>query len=146
MAGNPQVNQGSLNRVKGSVSVVAHPELNITAPFLVKEGLSLSWDGETTTFIPTMTGVVVSPEPYQMVTLTIGILKTTTLGVAYKARIEQDATIGDCVINPDSSNFPKFTIQNAAIEGIEACTFNGTDPGFRIRIKGTWNVNNVLWN
>lgn len=146
MATNPNVNLGSLNRVKGAVSCVDHPELNITASFLVKEGMSLSFEGETVVFLPAMTGVVLSPEPYSMVVLTLGILKTTSLGSAYKARIEQDATIGDVVVTPDSSNFPKFTINNAAIEGIEATTFNGTDPGFRIRVKGTWNTNNVLWS
>ncbi|MEN9755817.1 MAG: hypothetical protein RL755_4 [Pseudomonadota bacterium] len=146
MAGNPQVKQGSLNRVRGSVSFVNAPDMNITAPFMTKEGLSLSWEGESVTFIDTMTGVVTSPEPYQKVTLTIGVLKTTTLGTAYKNRMENDCDLGDCVINPDSSNFPKFTIANSAIEGIEACTFNGTDPGFRIRIKGVWAINNVLWN
>lgn len=143
---NPQVNLGQLNRVKGSVSVIEHPELNVTASFLVKEGLSLSWDGELVTFIPTMTGVVLSPEPYQQVTLTVGILKTTQLSNIYKTRMESDATIGTIVVNPDSSNFAKFTIENCAIEGLEPTTFNGTDAGFRIRIKGTWQTNSVLYN
>ena len=90
MAGtNPLVSQGSLNRLRASVVWPDNPTLNVTASYLGKEGVSLALDGEATTFINTLVGAVTSPEPYQMITLTIHLLKTQGLASLYKSQQEK---------------------------------------------------------
>ena len=61
---NPQIAQGTLNRARGSVVVADSPELNVTAPYLGREGISTNFEGDTTARIHTLTGVVNSPEIY----------------------------------------------------------------------------------
>ena len=41
MAGNPLIDQGVLNRIRGSVQWADFPGLNVTAPFLDREGINL---------------------------------------------------------------------------------------------------------
>ena len=40
MAGNPLIDQGVLNRIKGNVTWNNFPGLNVTAPFLDKDGIN----------------------------------------------------------------------------------------------------------
>ncbi len=63
MAGSPLVSQGTISRIRGSLIVPNFPNLNITAPYLGKMGIHLSFEGSATPMIDTMTGRVTSPEP-----------------------------------------------------------------------------------
>lgn len=146
MAANPLVAQGTLNRLRGSVIWDTFPELNVTAPFLGKEGIGLSLEGESTVFIPTMTGVVTSPEPYMMIGLTVNLLKTQGLADAYKSRIERNALLGGGTVRPDSAALSPYSILNCSIEGVAPMKFSGEDAGFVVTIKGYWLVNSDLWN
>src|ERR1700742_4394296 len=100
MAGNPLVDQGVLNRVRGSVVWSGFPALNVTAPYLGKDGIGIAFEGDgsatTGTMTGTMTGVVQSLEPYVMVTLKIGLLRTQPLADAYKKQWELNALLGAC--------------------------------------------------
>lgn len=145
MASNPQVPQGTLNRLRGSVVIPAFPSLNVTASFLGPAGISLSLEGETTSITPTLTGTVTSPEPFQMATVTINLLKTQNLSALYKAQIENDARIGDITVTPDASTLPPYIIKNCAIESVRELSFNGRDAGFGVTLKGYYLVNNSLW-
>ena len=145
-SGNPLVPQGTLNRVRATFQCVATPALNVTAPFLGKEGLSLALEGETTLYIPTMTGAVTSPEPYMMVTVNLHLLKTQGLAATYKSQMENLSTIGDCVITPDASTLPTYSLVNCAIESVTEMPMNGTDAGFNVRIRGYYITNNALFN
>jgi hypothetical protein len=71
-----QVSQGTLNRAITSVSWPQYPQLNVTAPYFAPEATRLTFEGMTTLFLPTLTGVVTSPEPYQMISLDIYLLKS----------------------------------------------------------------------
>lgn len=146
MAANPLIAQGTLNRIRGSVVVAAISALNVTAPFLGKEGISLALEGESTTFIQTMTGAVTSGEPYMMTSVTIALLKTQGLAAQYKAQMENLSTIGDITVYPDSSSLPSYAIINCAIESVREMKFNGEDAGFMVTIKGYYIVNNSLFN
>ncbi|MWU29142.1 hypothetical protein GP934_27470, partial [Escherichia coli] len=61
---NPMIPVGTLNRVRASVKFTSHSELNVSASFLAKEGVELSFQGNITEFLPAMTGAVQSPQPY----------------------------------------------------------------------------------
>ena len=45
------VQQGTLNRLRGSLTIPDLPELNVTAPFLGKEGIAMSFEGNSTVYI-----------------------------------------------------------------------------------------------
>ncbi|MAF04429.1 MULTISPECIES: hypothetical protein [unclassified Herbaspirillum] len=146
MATNPLIAQGTLNRLRGSVVVTDVPELNVTASYLGKAGISLSLDGDATTFIPTMTGAVTSGEPYQMVTMTINLLKTQGLANLYKQRAENLSTLGDLVITPDASTLGTYPLTNCAIGSVRELSFAGEDAGYVVTIRGYYLINNSLWD
>lgn len=146
---NPNVQQGTLNRLKASVVWNDYPELNVTPSFLGKEMVRLSFEGKITEFIPTTTGAVTSPQPYQKVTFTMHLLKTQALAPLYKAQLEDSSLLGDCTLWPDvqtGTGLSSYSFQNCAIEDIRELAFDGNDAGFSVVIGGYYIVNNALWN
>jgi hypothetical protein len=146
MATNPLIPQGTLNRLRASVVWTDFPNLNVTAPFLNKEGIRLALDGEATTFVQTMTGAVTSPEPYQMITLTMNILKTNGLAAQYQSQMQDTTVLGNGTVITDTTSLPVFPIVNCALEGVRELNLSGEDAGFAVTIRGYWLVNNALWN
>ncbi|MES2048854.1 MAG: hypothetical protein V4447_10665 [Pseudomonadota bacterium] len=143
---NPMIPQGTLNRLRGSVNFVSNPQLNVTAPYLGKAGISITLEGESTAFIPAMTGAVTSAEPFMMASVEVNLLKTQGLASVYKARMESNSLIGDIVVTPDASTLTTFGITNCAIESVKPLQLNGEDAGFVATIKGTYFINNDAWN
>ncbi|MGH8321583.1 MAG: hypothetical protein ACRESI_06485 [Gammaproteobacteria bacterium] len=143
---NPLITQGTLNRLRASVVWNDFSNLNVVASYLGKDGIRLKLDGESTVFINTMTGAVTSPEPYQMITLTMHLLKTQPLAALYKAQMENLALLGNGVVRPDSAALPAYDIVNCAIESVAELNFSGADAGFAVDIKGYYLVNSSLYN
>ncbi len=146
MSSNPMIPQGTLNRLRGTVNFVDHPELNVTAPYLGKAGVAFTLEGEATGIIPTMSGIVTSPEPYQIVTCVINILKTQNLAAVFKAQMEKNTVVGDFVVTPDASTLPTYYANNCSIVSVAPMSFAGEDAGFAITLKGYYVINNDLWN
>jgi hypothetical protein len=144
-ASNPLVAQGTLNRLRGSVVIAAFPNLNVTAPYLGREGIRLALNGETTTRAGTMTGVVTSPQPYQDATVTLHLLKTNGLGDAYKQQIEALTTIGDLIVYPDTSSLGNYSFSNCSINGVAEMSFAGEDPVMTVTLGGIYYINAELW-
>lgn len=143
---NPLVQYGSLNRLIASLSWQTFPALAVTASFLNREGIRLALDGEATRFLPAMAGAVTSPEPYQMITLTVNLLKTQTLAAQYKAQMENTCLLGNGVVRPDSTVLPPYDVVNCAIEGVREQAYSGEDAGWALTIRGYYLINNALWN
>lgn len=146
MAGPPLTPQGSLNRLRASVTWPGNPNLNVTQSFLGRMGIHFAWDGEATLFIPTMTGAIISLEPYQMVTLTIHLIKTVALAAAYEAQRVSNSAIGDGTIRADSVALPIYQIVNAAIMNVREQSFAGDDGDYAVTIRAYYLTNNTLWN
>jgi len=146
MAANPLVDQGSLNRVRGSVVIPNFSSLNVTAAFLGKQAISLGLQGSAVTYIPTQTGAVTSPEPYMMVNCRVALLKTQALAGAYKSQMELDARIGNYTVIPDASTLPNYSIVNGSIADIGEMSFAGEDPVYLVTLMGYYCVNSNLWN
>lgn len=144
--GNPMVPQGFLNRVKGAISVTDNPNLNITAPYLGKEMISLRPDGTATDIIPTATGTVGSQVPYQQVTLTAHMLKTQSLGASYQQKFLTDTSLGEVVVTPDATTFGNFTLQNCYLVNFNELSFSGADAGYVVTISGYLPINDNMWN
>lgn len=142
---NPLVPQGFLNRVRGALSVTDTPALNVSAPYLAKDGISLRPDGPATDIIPTMTGTVGSQAPYQQVTLTVHLLKTQGLGESYRQRFLTDTSQGEIVVTPDSTTFGNITLLNCYLVNFNELAFSGMDPAFVVTISGYMNTNDNMW-
>jgi len=146
MAGNPLIDQGTLNRLRATVTIPGSPELNVTPGFLGPNAISMTLDGEVTRTLPTLAGTVTSPEPYQLVTVTIQLLRSQALAASYKARQETNSLIGPITVRPDASTLPDYVFQNCSITDTGPMTFNGGDPGYVITMKGYYPTNSSLWN
>jgi len=147
MPGNPLIDQGVLNRLKGSVVWTNFPALNVTAPYLDREGINLRLEGEMSTQHGTMTGVVQSPEPYIPVSVVISLLKTQALSDRYKTQIEQTVLLGPGVVWPDvSTGLSQFQLLNMSIQSVGELLLNGTTPIFGVTCRGYYVLNNSLWN
>jgi hypothetical protein len=141
----PLVQQGTLNRLRASVVFTDNSALNVTAPYLAKEAINMTPEGPVGRLEPTMTGGVTSPEPYQMMIVTMHILRSQSLSALYKQQIETSANVGDISIIPDASTLPNYNLSNCIIENVDAMTFDGTQPGFTVRIRGIYYINAALY-
>lgn len=147
MAGtNPMVAQGVLNRVRGALSITDYPALNITAPYLGREGISMRPSTNATDVLPTMTGTVGSQAVYQQVDVTIHMLKTQAMGASWQAQIADTTALGEMTLVSDASTFGDYTIYNGFIVGFGDVSANGSDAGYVLNISGYINVNNKLWD
>ena len=143
---NPIVPQGTLNRLRASIVFTDYTGLNITASYLGKEGVNMTFDGVATTSIDTMVGVVQSPEPYQKVTFSAHLLKTQALADAFKSQLESTTLLGDATIRPDAVSLNPYQISNVAINNVSPLKFDGTDAGWNIMFTGIYYINSSLWN
>ncbi len=144
---NPLIDQGVLNRVRASVTWTNFSALNVTAPFLDKEGINLRLEGEASLQHGTMTGLVQSPEPYMPVSVVIALLRTQSLSEAYKAQMETQSVLGPGTVYPDvSSGLSPYSLQNMSIQSVGELLLNGTTPIFGVTCRGYYVVNNSLFS
>lgn len=142
---NPLIAQGTLNRLRASVTWSANPTLNVTAPYLGREGIRLSLQGESVMYIPTMTGQVTSPEPYMGIEMTMHLLKSQALADQYKQTMETNSILGDGTVRPDTTTLGVYQIINCSIRTIRELNFSGEDAGFVVSIGGYYLVNSSLF-
>lgn len=143
---NPLIPQGMLNKIRGSLVWTTNPAFNITAPYLGKDGIRFTQEGDGTVYFPTMTGAALSQEPYVMVSTTVALLKTQPLADQYKQRFQTDSALGDFTVRPDASTLSPYQIINGSIEGTGDLLFNGTDPVYGVRLKGYYLINSALFD
>lgn len=146
MAGNPNIAQGTLNRLRASIVVVDSAELNITASFLDDAGISLSFEGETTAVLGTLVGTVQSPNPYQIVMIRAVLLKSQSLSQQYEARRQSNSLIGNVNVIPDAATLATYNIINCSIQNVAELSFAGRTAGYPVSIKGYLPINNALWD
>ncbi len=145
---DPRVPQGNLNRIKASLVWNDFPDLNITPSFLAREMFTLAFEGEATTVIPTGTGLVNSPEPFQAIMVTAVLLKTQALCQAYETQRLTNTLLGNGTIYPDvsSGGLEPYAMINMSIRNVPELTFRGEDANYRITFGGYYIINSALWN
>ncbi|WP_181163843.1 hypothetical protein [Burkholderia gladioli] len=146
MATNPLVSQGTLNRIRCSILVPNFTSLNITAPYMGKSFARIALEGDFTDQTGTATGLVNSPAPYVPATITVGILRTQALSSAWRAQWESNSVLGQVKINSDSAAFDAFTLYDTAIRHFDPNAFDGMDPVCMLVLRGSYPINNDLWN
>lgn len=142
---NPQVIQGTLNRLLASVVFADTPQLNVTSSYLAREAISIAFDGDTSLLIGTLTSAVTSPEPYIYGTVTMHLLRTQALGNAFKTQVETNTTMGSVTVYPDSNALTPFQLNNCVLMSVQEMTMAGADAGLIIRLRGVYNINSSLF-
>ena len=106
---------------------------------------SIAFDGEIADMIPTQTGLVVSPAPYQRARVTAHLIHAQNLAATFKAQIELNAQVGNVTVKPDSLALPDYNLVNCAITDVREISFSGKDAGFIVTITGIYYINQALW-
>ena len=143
---NPYLNAGPLNRVRCHVVIPAIPTLNIQSSYMGKSFARIEFEGDFTQQIEVGTGVVNSPEPYVMATITVGLLRSQGLSANWLTQAQTTGILGDVTIHSDTSAFPAITLNDTAIRSLEPGAYYGTDPVVRLVLRGSFNVNSNLWS
>lgn len=140
------VAQGVLNRLRASVVFADFPELTITSAYLTKEAINIAFQGEASQNLPTLTGVVGSPEPYQLAAITIHAVRSQALADAYKKQIETNTQMGSVNVITDSAALSDYQIESCVITNVDSLAFDGNQPAFIIHMSGVYYINSQLWD
>src|SRR6516164_6966385 len=103
---------GVLNRLRASVVYNDFPQLNVTSNFLTTEGIRLALEGNATDLLPAMVSLVSSPAPYLAASITMSIVRSSTLAEIYKLQFEDTTLVGLVSIFPDTDVLNPFIINN----------------------------------
>ena len=141
-----QQQPGNLNRLRANILIPSNSLLNITSSYLGVNGIKITPMSPTAEILRTMTGGVISEEPYQIYSITAAIVKSLGLGSEYVAQIQQTSSIGDLVVTADTQYFPLYTFHNCAIINTGEIVMNGTQADFNIEFQGILYINNDLWS
>jgi hypothetical protein len=139
------VAQGNLNRLAAKVQYTdpAFVTLNVLSGNLGPAGIRLAFDDVATDLLPTMTGMVTSPKPYQGVTLTMALVKSAANNLAdsYMQQFYAATLLGAVTVIPDAQNLSPFPLLNMTLETVRELNFAGVDPVLEITLRGYRLVN-----
>ncbi len=141
----PLINQGTLNRALVSLLVPDHPELNVTSGFFGTKLARISFDGNTSDQIPTLTGTTPSPRLYQMVTITAYLNKSQYLASLWERRRLSNSSIGTVVVTTDSPLLPPYTIRNCVLQNVPDLDLTGESNDYTVVIQGSYPINNKIF-
>lgn len=141
---NPRIPQGVINRVRASIDFPDYPALRISASYLTTEGISVDISplGEP---IPSMTGVVSSPQPYTMMTITANLQRSQSLAQQFRNQIEKNTYLNTAKLYSDTSTLGDFTLNDVQIVNLGALPMNGKNADFALQFTGTWYINEDMW-
>ncbi len=143
------VDQGQLNRLSAQVVFAQQTSngqpLTIPSSYLGTEGIRLALDSNATDLLPTMTGMVSSPAPYQSCTLTMAIVKSAAALANQLMQMMQmgSSIIGNVTVYPDVAPniLQPFNLKNMALETVREMNFAGTEPVVVFTMRGYLQVN-----
>ena len=142
---NPLIQQGTLNRVRCAVLFGSYSNLNVTSEYMSKSFATITFDDPFVTQIPTATGIVNSPEPYVMSTISFGLLRTQPLATSWLSQINATSTLGAVTIVSDTSAFAPISLANASVLTFNPSSFDGLDATVSTTIRGVYYPNLNLW-
>lgn len=142
---SPQTNLGTLNRALVAISVVDFPFLNVTSGFFGSKLARISFDGDTSDYIPVLTGAVPSGRLYQIVTVLAYINKSQSLAADWEQQRLTNSTIGDVNVVTDSPVMPSYFLKNAILQNVSDLDLTGESNDYPLMIKGTYEINNDLF-
>lgn len=143
---NPLISQGVLNRGLVSISVVGTPALNVTSGFFSLKLARITFEGDASDYIPTLTGATPSPRLYQIFTCSFFLNKSQGLAAAWEQRRLTNSLLGDVVVVTDSAVLPPYYAMNCVLQNIADLDLTGESNDFPVMLKGTYPVNASLFS
>src|SRR6516164_732840 len=123
--------QGGLNRLRASIVWNSNPTLNITPGFLAKEAISIRPDNPAGLLLATLTGGVVSGEPFQMVSGSIHLVRSISFADLYKLQFENNVQMGDAAVFTDAiAGLTAYQLSNCILTNWQEMSFAGQDAGY----------------
>lgn len=142
---NPLPAQGTLNRALTSVSVIGFPELNVTTGFFGTKVARISFEGETSDYLPTLAGATPSGRLYQVVTVLMYLNKSQSLAGQWEQQRLTNSNIGDVNIVTDSPVLPPYYLFDCILQNIADLDLTGESNDFPVMLKGTYPINGDLF-
>ena len=142
---NPIVAQGTLNRALTSVSVINFPALNVTSGFFGTKVARISFEGDASDYIATLTGAVPSPRLFQMVTLMMYLNKSQSLAAQWEQQRLTNAVLGPINVVTDSPVLPVYYMHNCTLQNVSDLDLTGESNDYPVMLKGTYPINNSLF-
>jgi hypothetical protein len=142
---NPLVSGGNLNKVSTHLVVASNTALSVTASFMGKSMVKVTFDSPFVQQLPTATSFVNSPEPYVMAHITVALLRSQSLANLWIAQAQVQSTLGTVTLYPDSTVFSAISVLNCSITDFDPGPFDGSNPDVPITISGSWPVNSTMW-
>jgi len=113
----------------------------VTSGFLTTEGIRLALEGNATDLLPAMVSLVSSPAPYLAASVTMSIVRSSSLAQLYKLQIEDDTLMGLVTIFPDTDVLNPFVLNNVALESVREMAMAGLEAAMVVTARGYYNVN-----
>lgn len=138
---NPLPQQGTLNRALVSVSVIGIPSLNVTTGFFGTKLARITFEGDASDYLATLTGAVPSPRLFQMITCLMYLNKSQALAAQWEQQRLINTTIGDVNVVTDSPVLPPYYMQNCTFQNVSDLDLTGESNDYPVMLKGTYPVN-----
>jgi len=142
---NPLVDQGTLNLLRASVTISSYPALNVSASYLSKGALKLTFQGESVLYDHTLTGAVTSQQPYLTVEIEMALLKSQFLANLYKQQWELNALLGNVSVRGDAVPLGVFQFNNCSIKAVRTLDFSGQHAEYPVTLGGVYYINSSLF-
>jgi hypothetical protein len=144
---NPLIPQGGpISRVRVNIVFGSFSNMNVTASNLGPSFATIAFNDPFTTQIKTATGIINSPEPYVMGSITFGLLRTQPLAGIWLTQIQATTILGASTIHSDTSAFGPISLAHTAITAFNPTAFDGRDATIAVTLMGVYYVNNNLWS
>jgi hypothetical protein len=146
MALNQLLQLGQINRLRTSIRFANFSQLNITPPFLCKNGIRFTQSGEGVVHIPVMIGTVPSEEPFIMVDIMADLVMTLPLAGAFQAQQQQDSFLGPCTVRPPTqTGLGQYNLLNVTIVNPREQDFSGTSASYPLLLRGYLPLNSAMY-
>jgi hypothetical protein len=139
------INQGTLNRALVSVSPINLSALTVTTGFFGSKLARLSFEGDASDYLATLTGGVPSGRLFQMVGLTFYLNKSQALAAQWEQQRLTNTAIGDVNVITDSSVMTQYYLQNCVLQNISELDLTGESNDFPVALRGAYPINSSLF-
>jgi hypothetical protein len=143
-----RVAQGTINRLRGSLTFPGLTGMNITASYLGTKMIQMTMTGDSAMLLLTSTGAAKSPEPYREVELEVNLITSQALAFAWQQQeltnslISGGATLRTAATSPGVS---LYTFDTVIIRGIRNLSTDGKSVDYMLRFGCLWYINSTLW-
>jgi len=142
---NPLINQGTLNRALVSVSVIQFPQLNVTTGFFGTKVARITFDGDGSDYLPTLSGATPSPRLYQVASIMMYLNKSQPLAALWEQQRLTNSIIGDVNVVTDSPVLPPYYLLNCTFQNVSDLDLTGESNDYPVMLKGTYPINSSLF-